>query len=159
MGSVKGVVAIPGEDAAAEVFDAAMSLLDDLSLDLDWMYPPVGAGAIQTHGFGTPLAQPEGIDLVVVRENLEDLYVVSEGAVEDLAPLELQSMTWQKPVADLGPGAYALKVITERGCERVARFAFALARRRRAEGRPGKVTRAAKHNMLARTRPVAGGCV
>jgi isocitrate/isopropylmalate dehydrogenase len=102
-------------------------------------------------GFGTPLARPEGIDLVVVRENLEDLYVVSEGAVEDLAPLGLQSLTWQQPVADLGPGAYALKVITERGCERVARFAFELARRRRAEGRPGKVTCAAKHNMLART--------
>ena len=202
MAGAKRVVAIPGEDAAAEAFAATMSLLDGLSLDIDWTYPPVGAGAIQTHGepfpaeaiaaiddsdaalfgatsgasagalfylrwgretfanvrptrftegFGTPLARPQGIDLVLVRENLEDLYVVSEGAVEDLAPLGLQSLTWQKPVADLGPGAYALKVITERGCERVARFAFDLARRRRAEGRPGKVTCAAKHNMLART--------
>ena len=215
MASAKQVVAIPGEDAAAEAFAATMSLLDGLSLDIDWTYPPVGAGAIQTHGepfpaeaiaaiddsdaglfgatsgasaralfylrwgretfanvrptrftegFGTPLARPEGIDLVVVRENLEDLYVVSEGAVEDLAPLGLQSLTWQKPVADFGPGAYALKVITERGCERVARFAFELARRRKQEGRPGKVTCAAKHNMLgshrrsvSRRRAACGG--
>src|ERR1035438_2733427 len=140
MESAKRVVAIPGEDAAAEAFAATLSLLDGLSLDIDWTYPPVGAGAIQTHGepfpaeaiaaiddsdaalfgatsgasaralfylrwgretfanvrptrftegFGTPLARPEGIDLVIVRENLEDLYVVSEGAVEDLAPLRL----------------------------------------------------------------------
>jgi isocitrate/isopropylmalate dehydrogenase len=181
MESAKRVVAIPGEGAAAEAFTATISLLDGLSLDIDWTYPPVGGGAIQTHGepfpaeaiaaiddsdaalfgatsgasagalfylrwgretfanvrptrftegFGTPLARPEGIDLVLVRENLEDLYVLSEGAVEDLAPLGLQSVTWQKPVADLGPGAYALKVITERGCERVATFAFELARRR-----------------------------
>jgi isocitrate/isopropylmalate dehydrogenase len=54
-------------------------------------------------------------------------------------------------VVDLGPGAYALKVITDRGCERVARFAFDLARRRKAQGRAGKVTCATKHNLLFRT--------
>ena len=202
MGSAKRVVAIPGEDAAAEAFAATVSLLEDFSLDLDWSHPPVGAAAIQTHGepfppearaaiddsdaalFGatsgasaaalfylrwgretfanvrptrfargvaTPLARPEGIDLVIVRENLEDLYVLSEGALEDLAPLGLASPTWQKPVAELGPGAYALKVITNHGCERVARFAFDLARRRRAQGRAGKVTCATKHNLLFRT--------
>jgi len=202
MGSAKRVVAIPGEDAAAEAFAATVSLLEGFSLDLDWSHPPVGAAAIQTHGepfppearaaiddsdaalFGatsgasaaalfylrwgretfanvrptrftrgvaTPLARPEGIDLVIVRENLEDLYVLSEGALEDLAPLGLASPTWQKPVAELGPGAYALKVITNHGCERVARFAFDLARRRRAQGRAGKVTCATKHNLLFRT--------
>ncbi len=36
MGSAKRVVAIPGEDAAAEAFAATMSLLEDFSLDLDW---------------------------------------------------------------------------------------------------------------------------
>jgi isocitrate/isopropylmalate dehydrogenase len=202
MGSVKRIAAIPGEDAAAEAFAATVSLLDDLSPELEWSHPPVGAAAIETHGdpfspaakeaidesdaalFGatsgasagalfylrwgretfanvrptrfvpgvsTPLARPEGTDLVIVRENLEDLYVVCEGALEDLAPLGLESPTWQRPVADLAPGAYALKVITERGSEQVARFAFELARRRRAQGRPGKVTCATKHNMLYQT--------
>ena len=99
-------------------------------------------------GARSPLARPEGVDLVIVRENLEDLYLGVEGDVAALAPLGLVSPTARRPVAELGPGRFALKVITEAGSERVARFAFALARRRRAAGRPGRVTCATKHNML-----------
>jgi hypothetical protein len=62
MGSAKRVVAIPGEDAAAEAFGATMSLLDGLSLDIDWTYPPVGAGAIQTHGEPFPAEAIAAID-------------------------------------------------------------------------------------------------
>ena len=51
-------------------------------------------------------------------------------------------------MADVGPGRFALKIITERGAERVVRFAFELARRRRGSGRPARVTCATKHNML-----------
>jgi isocitrate/isopropylmalate dehydrogenase len=60
----------------------------------------------------------------------------------------LSGFTSRRPLADLGPGRFALKVITEAGSERVIRFSFELARRRRASGRPGKVTCATKHNML-----------
>lgn len=102
-------------------------------------------------GFASPLAHPEPVDLVVVRENLEDLYVLAEGDLEVLAPLGLTSPTARVPVAELGPGRFALKVITERGSERVARFAFELARRRRERGRPGRVTCGTKHNMLRQT--------
>ncbi len=48
----------------------------------------------------------------------------------------------------MAPGRYALKVISEAGTERVARFSFELARSRKASGRPGRVTCATKHNML-----------
>ena len=99
-------------------------------------------------GARSPLARPEGVDLVVVRENLEDLYLGVEGDVAALAPLGLESPTARCPVAELAPGRFALKVITEAGSERVARFAFDLARRRRAAGRPARVTCATKHNML-----------
>ena len=99
-------------------------------------------------GYRSPLSQPQGIDFVIVRENLEDLYLGVEGPVEDLAPLDLVSRTAQMPVAKMAPGQYALKVITEAGAERVARFSFELARRRKASGRPGRVTCATKHNML-----------
>jgi isocitrate/isopropylmalate dehydrogenase len=102
-------------------------------------------------GFRSPLAQPDEIDLVVVRENLEDLYVLVEGELETLAPLGLASPTARVPIAELGPGRFALKVITESGAERIARFAFELARRRRAGGRPGRVTCGTKHNMLRQT--------
>jgi isocitrate/isopropylmalate dehydrogenase len=102
-------------------------------------------------GYRSPLAHPEGIDFVIVRENLEDLYVGVEGDLAALRPASFVSPTAGRAIADLGPGAFALKVITEAGAERVVRFAFELTRRRKRAGRPGKVTCATKYNMLPRT--------
>jgi isocitrate/isopropylmalate dehydrogenase len=99
-------------------------------------------------GYRSPLANPQGIDFVIVRENLEDLYVGVEGDIEALRPLGLTSWTARQPVAEMGPGRFGLKVITEAGSERVVRFAFEVAQRRRKGGRPRKVTCATKHNML-----------
>jgi isocitrate/isopropylmalate dehydrogenase len=99
-------------------------------------------------GARSPLAHPQGVDFIIVRENLEDLYVGVEGDLETLRPLALSGFTTQRPIADLGPGRFALKVITVAGSERVVRFAFELARRRRAAGYPGKLTCASKYNML-----------
>ncbi len=99
-------------------------------------------------GARSPLADPTGIDFVIVRENLEDLYVRTEGDLQELAPAGLRSPTVGRPVDELAPGRFALKVITEAGSLRVVRFAFELARRRRAAGRPGHVTCGTKHNML-----------
>ena len=94
-------------------------------------------------GCGSPLARPEGIDFVIVRENLEDLYVGCEGPLEDLAPLGLTGRTIRRPVHELGAGRYAIKAITRGGVERVTRFACELAAKRR-----GQLTCATKHNML-----------
>ena len=102
-------------------------------------------------GYRSPMAHPQGIDFVIVRENLEDLYVGVEGDLETLRPLGLTSPMVRGAVADMGPGQFALKVITEAGAERVIRFAFELARRRKTHGRPGKVTCACKYNMLPRS--------
>jgi isocitrate/isopropylmalate dehydrogenase len=102
-------------------------------------------------GFKSPLARPDAVDFVIVRENLEDLYLFLEGDVEDLAPLELVSPTAGRPVVEMSPGRYGLKVISEAGSERVARFAFELARKRKVRGRPGRVTSGTKHNMLPRS--------
>jgi 3-isopropylmalate dehydrogenase len=102
-------------------------------------------------GFRSPLIRPGGIDFVIVRENLEDLYVRAEGDVEALAPLGLVSETSRRPVHELGPGRFALKIITEAGAARVLRFGFELARRRKRAGHPGKVTVGTKHNMLPRS--------
>jgi isocitrate/isopropylmalate dehydrogenase len=102
-------------------------------------------------GFRSPLLRPDGIDFAIVRENLEDLYVRAEGEVEALAPLDLVSETSRRKVHELGPGRFALKVITRAGSARVLRFGFELARRRKRAGRPGKVTVGTKHNMLPRT--------
>ncbi len=99
-------------------------------------------------GCRSPLARPEGVDFVIVRENLEDAYLMVEGELDALVPADLVSPILQKKVSDLGPGKYAVKAITVQGTERVARYAFELARSRKAEGRPGKVTVASKYNML-----------
>ena len=94
-------------------------------------------------GCASPLAEPAGIDFVIVRENLEDLYVGVEGELADLAPLDLRGRTVRGPLHELGSGRYAIKAITREGTERVVRFAAELARKRR-----GKLTCATKHNML-----------
>ncbi len=99
-------------------------------------------------GYRSPLARPEDVDLVIVRENLEDMYMGIEGDIDTLSDLKLQSRTARRPLSDFEPGRYALKLITEAGTERVARYSFELARRRRERGRPGRLTCGTKHNML-----------
>jgi len=102
-------------------------------------------------GCASPLRDPAGIDFVIVRENLEDLYIGAEGELAELASTGLRSPTLRSELADLGPGRFALKVITEAGSERAIRFAFELARKRRAAGYPGRVTCSSKYNMLPRS--------
>ena len=70
----------------------------------------------------------EGVDFIVVRENIEDLYA----GVEYLETRDV---------------AVALKIISRKGSEKIIRYAFELARR---EGRR-KVTVATKANILKLT--------
>jgi isocitrate dehydrogenase len=70
----------------------------------------------------------EGVDFIVVRENIEDLYA----GVEYMPTSEV---------------AVALKIISRKGSEKIIRYAFELARR---EGR-SKVTVATKANILKLT--------
>jgi 3-isopropylmalate dehydrogenase len=69
----------------------------------------------------------EGVDLVIVRENTEDVYVRAEYMVT-------------------GDAAVALRVISRRASEKIARVAFELAKSRR-----GKVTVVHKANVLTVT--------
>jgi isocitrate/isopropylmalate dehydrogenase len=100
-------------------------------------------------GYRSPLAQPEGIDYVIVRENLEDAYV---GIMGDLDELQRAGIAGPRArIVNEGEGRFAAKVITRSGTEQVARFSFELARSRRASGYPGRVTVSAKTNMLPKT--------
>ena len=78
-------------------------------------------------GVPTPFSG-RGIDLVVVRENVEDLYA----GIEHMQTPDV---------------AQCLKLITRPGCERIARYAFELAK---AEGRP-RVTCVTKSNIMKLT--------
>ena len=96
-------------------------------------------------GYASPLAEPEGIDYVIVRENLEDMYVGVMGSAAELIDAGLTSNRSRVPEG-ARDGRYAAKIITRPGTERVARFSFELARQRR-----GKLTVSAKTNMLPAT--------
>ncbi|MSP14604.1 MAG: isocitrate/isopropylmalate dehydrogenase family protein [Chloroflexi bacterium] len=72
-----------------------------------------------------------GVDLLIVRENTEDLYVGRERREGDTAIAE--------------------RVITVKGSQRIAQVAFQLARQRKAQGKPGVVTILHKANVLKET--------
>ncbi len=101
-------------------------------------------------GFASPLRDPDGIDYVVVRENIEDLYLGIEGELSALLASGLDLNPRFRPglAAPSGEGRYAVKVITRENTERIAHFACRLAQKRKERGYPGKVTCSAKYNVL-----------
>ena len=85
-------------------------------------------------GVPSPLADPRAaaLDLVLVRESTEGLFASrGKGTVDDDAV------------------ARDMLTITRSGSERLFDFAFRLARRRRIEGRPGRLTCVDKANVFA----------
>ncbi|HVH65821.1 MAG TPA: 3-isopropylmalate dehydrogenase [Candidatus Acidoferrum sp.] len=81
----------------------------------------------------TPLKDAPSIDLVVVRENTEGAYVGIGGQFKRDTPDEI---------------AIQEDFNTRKGVERIQRYAFELARQRRATGHRGRVTMVDKSNAL-----------
>ncbi|MDI6755763.1 MAG: isocitrate/isopropylmalate family dehydrogenase [Thermodesulfobacteriota bacterium] len=99
-------------------------------------------------GMRSPLRKPEGIDFVVVRENLEGLYPGREGDIERLEPLKLSDFITGQVLDTSMKGKFAVRVITEENTRNVAKATCDLAMKRKANGGKGKVTVASKYNML-----------
>jgi 3-isopropylmalate dehydrogenase len=104
-------------------------------------------------GMHSPLADPDGIDYVILRENSEGIYPGREG---DLAEIVAQfpnlSDRTGRTLKEYGEeGSFAVKVVTPKAAERIARFACQIARKRKARGKPGKVTCVTKSNVLPKT--------
>jgi isocitrate/isopropylmalate dehydrogenase len=142
------------DEADATLFGAGSGSSSDIVHYLRW-----GKGTFANvrparwiPGCASPLAHPENIDLIILRENLEDLALGIGGDLEELYPLNLYSerghCTLNEFSQAMGHGRYAVKVITRMGAERIARFAFELAVKRKAEGKRGKVTCGTKHNLI-----------
>jgi isocitrate/isopropylmalate dehydrogenase len=100
---------------------------------------------------GNPLNYRENIDLVIFRENTEDLY---SGVEFNPVPVDLASVLARlsKPFAafkDVPPDELALsaKIVTHSGCERILRAAFDFAR----EHKRHKVTVIHKANVVRAT--------
>lgn len=79
-------------------------------------------------GMRSPLANPEGIDFVVIRENSEGMYPGREGDLAD-AKRALPDLRdrFGRNLDRFGEGRFAVKVAPRKGAERIARFACELA--------------------------------
>ncbi len=76
---------------------------------------------------------PADIDFVVVRENTEGIYTGAGGFQYKGTPQEVSTQ---------------VNLTTRFGAERAIRYAFEMARKRKAQGKPGKLTLCAKTNVL-----------
>jgi isocitrate/isopropylmalate dehydrogenase len=140
------------DGSAATLFGAASRRSLPLLMHLRWgleTFANVRPARYLT-GARSPLAHPAGVDFVIVRENLEDLYCGVEGELADLAPLRRRDRR-NRPIEEAA-GAYAIKAVTRERTADVARVAFRYARDRAARrGRPGHVAVGTKHNVLPRS--------
>ena len=172
---MKKIVVIPGDGIGKEVMEAAMLVLEELDLPFEYIYMEAGDECAKK--YGTPLPEEtieackesdavlfgavgetaadvivrlrfeldtfanvrpaksfrgvkalyDNVDIIIVRENTECLYKGFEFEFDGIAQ--------------------AVRVITRKGSERIAKFAFELARR---EGRK-KVTVLHKANVMKKT--------
>ncbi len=103
-------------------------------------------------GAKSSLQDPQGIDFVILRENSEGLYPAREGDLNFLAQALPQFKDRMgKSLADYGHGKFAIRVISERGVERLAKFACAFVLERKKQGYPGKLTVVTKSNVLSQS--------
>ena len=56
------VVVIEGEDAAPEAMRPSVELIDSLGVPIEWVRPPVGAAAAESHGHVFPAVARDAID-------------------------------------------------------------------------------------------------
>lgn len=101
-------------------------------------------------GYRSPMLNPERINYVIARDNLEGMYPPREGDVSELAALPSSNGWWKAPPVDK-VGAYALKVSTDEQMYQVADAACQLALQRQTAGYPGRVTLGAKYSIQPRT--------
>ncbi len=100
----------------------------------------------------SPLKDPNGIDLMLIRENSEGLYPGREGDLSWLAPrIPDYKDPFGRTLDFYGEGKFAIRLITERGSRRIAKYAVELAQERRSQGFPGKVTCLTKANVMRQT--------
>ena len=100
-------------------------------------------------GAFSPLKSPEGIDFLLIRENSEGMYPGREGDLPWLAQkLPEYKDPFGRTLDFYGEGKFAIRLITRKGTDRIARYAVELARERMSHGFPGKVTCVTKSNVL-----------
>ncbi|MGD0663620.1 MAG: isocitrate/isopropylmalate family dehydrogenase [Syntrophorhabdales bacterium] len=143
-------------EADAVLFGAAEIVSEPILVFLRWeMDNYVNIRPVRYYqGAATPLKDAEGIDFVILRENSEGLY--PWGREGDISQLAGRWSDWKdkvlgKSFQDFGKGKFALRIITETGVNRIAKFACGYTRKRKEAGHPGKLTCVTKSNVLRET--------
>jgi isocitrate dehydrogenase (NAD+) len=98
-------------------------------------------------GVATRITNPENIDLVIVRENVEDIYSGIEFGTNTADAHALREFLLERGHSLPASSAFAIKYFSTEGCERIARFAFEYAHKHERK----KVTAIAKQNILPET--------
>ncbi|MGQ9694580.1 MAG: isocitrate/isopropylmalate dehydrogenase family protein [Thermodesulfobacteriota bacterium] len=103
-------------------------------------------------GVDSPLKDSQGIDFVILRENTEGEYPAREGDLSFLAQaLPDFKDRLGKKISEFGAGKFAVRVISEKGGQRLAEYACIFARERKKQGYPGKITIVTKANVLTQS--------
>ncbi len=106
-------------------------------------------------GISSPLKHANGIDFVIIRENLESIYSVLRVGEGNLSALVRKRVLLNPKVHEEvfkgSKGKFALKIITEVHSERIAKLACDMTVKRKKEGFPGKLTIVHKANVLHKT--------
>ncbi len=103
-------------------------------------------------GSRSSLKDISGTDFVIFRELSEELYPGQEGDLDYLSeriPEYRGSMG--RSIADYGKGKFALRIISEKGCKRLAEYVCQYTLERKKKGYPGKLTCASKASILRET--------
>ena len=105
-------------------------------------------------GMHSPLADPEGIDYVILRENSEGIYPGREGDLADIVPRHAGSERPDRPHPEASTATRDASRSRSSRRRRRAHRALRLRARRasaRPRGKPGKVTCVTKSNVLPQT--------
>ena len=124
------------KEADAVLFGAADSFSSEIVDFLRWDFDNyVNIRPIKYYpGTKSPLKDPEGIDMVILRENSEGFY--PPGREGDISQLAEKWPDWRdgllgKRFIDYGSGKFAIRIITERGVNRMIKFACDFVKKRK----------------------------
>lgn len=142
------------EEADAILFGAIGDKSTEIITFLRWVLDTYAniRPAKYYEGVRSPLKDPAGIDFTIVRENSEGLYPAREGDISMLAKgLPGYRDLLGRSFAQFGNGKFAIRIITEKGTRRIAKFACEHAENRKRAGFPGKLTCVTKSNLLVQS--------
>jgi len=143
------------DEADSVLFGSASNTLIPVLFYLRWFEgngKPLNVRPIRyISGVSTPLSEPDDIDYLLLRENLEGMYVGHEGKLSEfLSAVDNPTGLANRRLEEFAPGKYATRIISDRNAQRFASLATEFARNHKVTQRT-TITCATKANVLSET--------